>query len=103
MGALISPRRTNSFMATLSYYQALFSQNEQLALSTFPYRIVTSGAVPFSGFNPVTAFPQGRNITQYQFIDDYALTRGKHNLKFGVNFRRYDISDHNFFFNNPGV
>ena len=100
---VFGPRATNSFMATLSYYQALFSQNEQLALSTFPYRIATSGTVPFTGFNPVTSFPQGRNITQYQFIDDYALTRGSHNLKFGVNFRRYDISDHNFFFNNPGV
>ena len=49
------------------------------------------------------SFPQGRNISQYQFIDDFTLIRGKHNLKFGVNFRRYDVSDHNFFFNSPAV
>jgi len=48
-------------------------------------------------------FPQGRNITQYQFIDDFTLNRGNHNWKFGVNFRRYDVSDHNFFFNTPAV
>src|SRR5579884_365575 len=100
---VFGPHATNSFMATLSYYFALFEQNQQLALSTFPYRIITSGTVPFSGFNPVTSFPQGRNITQYQFIDDYSLTKGNHNLKFGVNYRRYDVSDHNFFFNSPGV
>ena len=49
------------------------------------------------------SFPQGRNVTQYQFIDDYSLNRGKHNLKFGANFRRYDVSDHNFFYNSPAV
>lgn len=100
---VFGPRATNSFMATLSYYQALFQQNEQLATNTFPYQIITSGSVPFSGFNQLTQFPQGRNITQYQIIDDFTLIRGKHNLKFGVNFRRYDVSDHNFFYNNPGV
>jgi hypothetical protein len=31
------------------------------------------------------------------------LTRGRHNFKFGFNFRRYDVSDHNFFFSNPAV
>ena len=63
-------------------------------------------------FNAAHAFPQGRNITQYQFIDDFSWTHGNHNFKFGENFRRYDVSDHNFFFNyalrllglhNPGL
>ena len=100
---VFGPPATNSVMATLSYYFALFEQDQQLAASTFPVRIVTSSPVPFTGFNAITSFPQGRNITQYQFIDDYTLTHGSHNFKVGVNFRRYDISDHNFFFNSPGV
>ncbi len=100
---VFGPRASNSFMATLSYYFALFEQNQQLAASTFPYDITTSGTVPFSGFNNLHDFPQGRNITQYQFIDDYALTLGNHNLKFGANYRRYDVSDHNFFYNSPLV
>ena len=41
-------------------------------------------------------FPQGRNVTQYQFIDDFSWTKGKHNFKFGGNFRRYDITDYTF-------
>ncbi len=100
---IFGPRAANSFMATLSYYQALFSQSEPLASNTFPYDIQTSGTVPFTGLQSAADFPQGRNITQYQFIDDYTLTVGRHNLKFGENFRRYDVSDHNFFYNYPAV
>ncbi|MFN7993720.1 MAG: carboxypeptidase regulatory-like domain-containing protein [Bryobacteraceae bacterium] len=100
---IFGPRSSNNFMATLSYYFALFQQNHDLAYQTFPYQVITSGTVPFTGFNPMVNFPQGRNITQYQFIDDYTLIRGNHNLKFGANFRRYDVSDHNFYFNYPGV
>lgn len=107
---IFGPRSTNSFMATLSHYVAQFAQNHQLATSTFPYDVITTGEVNFGEFNggnyitnPLHSFPQGRNITQYQFIDDYTLNRGNHNLKFGANFRRYDISDHNFFYNSPRV
>ena len=100
---IFGPRATNSFMATFSHYTALFEQNHDLAYSTFPYQIATSGSVPFTGFNSLADFPQGRNISQYQFIDDYTLNRGRHNLKFGMNYRRYDVSDHNFFYNYPVV
>ena len=49
-------------------------------------------------------FPQGRNVTQYQFVDDFSWTKGKHTLKFGANFRRYDITDYTFsVLNNPEV
>jgi hypothetical protein len=100
---ILGPRATNSFMATLSYYRAQFTQDTALDMSTFPYGILTSGSVPFTGFNGIYEFPQGRNITQYQFIDDFSYTAGTHTLKFGENFRRYDVSDHNFSFNGPGV
>lgn len=100
---VLGPRATNSFTGTVSHYIAQFQQNASLATGTFPYGLVTSGTVPFTDFNPIYEFPQGRNITQYQFIDDFTMTRGKHNLKFGANFRRYDVSDHNFFFDSPAV
>ena len=105
--------KTNVFTAAGSHYVAQFAQNHNLAFSTFPYDFVTSGpgtsvnlggltstTVP-AGFNPLHDFPQGRNITQYQFIDDFSWTHGRHTLRFGGNFRRYDVSDHNFFYNNP--
>lgn len=100
---IFGPRSTNQFTASLSHYIAQFQQDPALVQSTFPYQVVTSGAVPFTGFNSQGSFPQGRNITQYQFIDDFTLTRGRNNFKFGFNFRRYDVSDHNFFFNNPAA
>jgi hypothetical protein len=34
-------------------------------------------------------------------VDDVTVISGKHDLKFGVNFRRYDVSDHNFFNTTP--
>jgi hypothetical protein len=100
---IFNSRSTNQFTASFSHYVAQFQQDAALVASTFPYQIVDSGAVPFSGFNSQGSFPQGRNITQYQFFDDLTLTRGRHNFKFGFNFRRYDVSDHNFFWVNPGV
>ncbi len=102
---VFGPSSTNSFTATASHYVAQFAQNAALVAKTFPTGIITSGgSVNFTSFNAAYAFPQGRNVTQYQFIDDFSLTKGaNHTLKFGANFRRYDISDHNFFWNTPGT
>lgn len=109
---VFSPNATNQFIASFSHYVAQFSQNAQAVASTFPYGVFTSGSVPFggplfggadTGFNLQGSFPQGRNITQYQFIDDYTLVKGRNTFKFGENFRRYDVSDHNFVYNNPAV
>jgi hypothetical protein len=101
-----SSATSNNFTAALSHYVAQFAQNYQLASSTFPFALNFAGTVPFTNgtgpqWNPLYDFPQGRNITQYQFIDDLSMNRGKHSWKFGVNFRRYDVSDHNFFYNSP--
>ncbi len=100
---IFGPTATNQFIASFSHYVAQFAQNPAEVASTFPYQISTSGAVPFTSFNAQGSFPQGRNITQYQFIDDITVVKGKHTLKFGENYRRYDVSDHNFFYNNPAV
>lgn len=105
---IFGPRVTNSFVAAGSHYDALFTQSQPLAYNTFPYQFISTGTVAFGGanlfgFNDLTDFPSGRNITQYQFIDDLTVSRGKHSLKFGGNFRRYDVSDHNFTFNYPGT
>ncbi len=39
-------------------------------------------------------FPQGRNVTQYQLVDDLSWTKGNHGFKFGVNFLRIDYADY---------
>ena len=39
-------------------------------------------------------YTQGRKVTQWQINDNLIWTRGRHNMKFGVNTRRLDISDY---------
>ena len=101
---VFGPTKTNSFTATLSHYVAQFTAPN--AVSTFNYGQAFSGFGNYDFTSPNSLapdFPQGRNITQYQFIDDFSWTRGNHTFKFGENFRRYDVSDHNFFWNSPLV
>jgi hypothetical protein len=101
---VFNSRMTNAFTAALSHYVAQFVQNTALVQSVFPYATTFAQGVQFTGVNGAgEAFPQGRNVTQYQFIDDFSYTRGRHSFKFGENFRRYDVSDHNFFYNTPLV
>ncbi len=104
---VFSPNVTNEFTAAGSHYVAQFAQNQDLALSTFPQALIFGGTNPLgaaslsSVIGRMEAFPQGRNITQYQFIDNLSWNKGHHSFKFGGNFRRYDVSDHNFFYNTP--
>jgi hypothetical protein len=96
---------TNQFVYAGSYYRAIFDQVD--AAGTFPTQLYmnplgyTSLGGPFGGAGEYI-FPQGRNATQYQFVDDFSVTKGSQNLKFGANFRRYDITDYVFSeFTNP--
>ena len=104
---VFSPTKTNEFTAAGSHYVAQFAQDEAKALGTFPQAMVFGGTNPLGApasnniVGRMEAFPQGRNITQYQFIDNFTWSHGNHGLKFGGNFRRYDVSDHNFFYTNP--
>jgi len=86
----------NQFILTGSWYSAIFappSLNAATALA--PYQLSFAGgefATPGGLFYPT--WPQGRNVTQYQISDDYAWQKGNHSLKFGVSFRRNDITDY---------
>jgi len=90
-----SPRVLNSFIVSGLYYSAFFkSANQNAATALFPYAQIwldTNGYNLLGGEN--YAFPQGRNVTQAQFVDDLSITRGSHELKAGVNFKRLDITD----------
>jgi hypothetical protein len=85
----------NQFIASGSYYSAIFrSVNQAAATALFPYNLYTDLYTPIGGENEV--FPQGRNVTQYQFVDDLSIIKGNHNIKFGGNFKRNNISDYFF-------
>jgi len=95
--------KVNSFNASLLWYSAGFaSQSPTGAASsltgvaggsmTLAFNDGSLAALNALGFD----FPQGRNITQYQFVDDFSWVRGRHTFRVGANFHRDDISDQNF-------
>jgi hypothetical protein len=100
-----SPMLSNQFLFSMIYYVAVFS-NANEAASEDP----TKGGMPFSVIfadtllsnNPGAAFPggenfewpQGRNVTGYQFQDDLSWTKGKHTLSVGWTMRRDDVTDY---------
>lgn len=58
-----------------------------------PFRLSFAGGAFYHLGRDLNDWPQGRNVTQYQILADFSKVKGKHNLKFGVNFRRNDITD----------
>ena len=97
---VFSPNATNQFIYAGSYYRAIFTNNDP---QLFPQDVFGYG-FNLTDLGAVASFPQGRNVTQYQFVDDFSWTKGVHALKFGANFRRYDITDYTFsVLNNPLV
>jgi carboxypeptidase family protein len=94
--------KMNDFKASLLWYSAGFTmQNPQGEIAALPITPSSTATVELndgslSALNALGfLFPQGRNITQYQVVDDFSWVRGRHNFKVGANFRRDDISDYN--------
>lgn len=87
----------NQFILAGQYYAARFgSPDINQVLSTFPTTIRFNGG-QFANMGGITYdFPQGRNITRYQIIDDLEKTWGNHTFRTGVNFHRNDMNDLNF-------
>lgn len=84
----------NQFILSGSWYSALFSpENLNAATQLMPFRLRFSGDTFFSLGRFLNDWPQGRNSTQYQAVDDFSWLKGKHALKFGVNFHRNDVTD----------
>jgi hypothetical protein len=89
--------KVNNFITSLQWYSALFTMTNPTAeFQTLPQTVAFGDNSLFPLNNDGTAFPQGRSVTQYGVVDDFSWTRGRHGLRFGVNFRRDDVSDHNF-------
>lgn len=79
-------RAVNQFIAAFQWSGILFGPaNYPAALAAFPAKLTFSdGSLHYLGQNQ--ADPVGRHITQYQFVDDFSKTFGKHTLKAGVDF-----------------
>jgi len=85
-------RAVNQFIGAFQWSGILFGPaNYPAALAAFPAKLTFSdGSFHYLGQNQ--ADPVGRHITQYQFVDDFSLTLGKHTLKAGVDFLRDDLN-----------
>jgi Carboxypeptidase regulatory-like domain/TonB dependent receptor len=98
---IFSPTIANNFIFSDLWYSAIFqSTNVAAANAAFPEILCSSdtslsclgaagGEFPVGFF-----FPQGRNVEQWQLVDDLSITKGRNNFKMGVNFRRDDVSDY---------
>ena len=95
-----SPNLTNQIVLAANWYTAFFGPTSlSTTLAAFPTYLNFSDG----GLNGSTGvgtlglpffFPQGRNVAQYQFVDDLSWVRDRHTLRFGYNFRRSNISDY---------
>jgi hypothetical protein len=96
-----SPNVTNQFLLAIEWYSAIFTNTSlEASKAIVPFSFAFADA-PVSS-NPGGAllggenfeWPQGRNVTNYQFADDLSWTRGNHTIKVGWSMRRDDVSDY---------
>jgi outer membrane receptor protein involved in Fe transport len=101
---VITPNLINSAVIAANWYTSTFGPaNVAAAQSVLPFWAYfgygadgsgTAGSPGLTNLGVPSYYPQGRNVTQYQLVDDVSWTHGKHNFKFGGDFRRDLISDY---------
>jgi len=94
----IGVKGANSLLFAAQYYRAIFGPlSLSQTLAAFPTTVVANDGA-FTGVGGIDYYwPQGRNVTGYQIVDDYSYNlSAKHTLKAGVYFHRNLISDHDY-------
>jgi hypothetical protein len=92
---IFSPMKTNQLIISGMWYSAIFGPQSNPAQSIYPGTLEnfdTSSWANMGGIN--YDFPQGRNVSQAQIVDDFTWTKGNHTLQFGGNFRYNKVSDY---------
>lgn len=92
---IMGATKVNEFKMSGQWYSAIFTNPDRAAtLAAFPTTLaLADGTLTTLGGVIGQDFPQGRNVTGYQFVDDFSWTIGKQSLKFGVNYHRNDVTD----------
>jgi outer membrane receptor protein involved in Fe transport len=103
---VISPTAVNNIIASVLWYSAIFGPaSTSAAQSVFPtdFQFSTGNSGGDNGATGLynmgvawNAFPQGRDVGQFQLIDDFTKVHGSHTWKFGVNFRKNRITDFSY-------
>jgi len=90
---VFSPTLVNDFNPGYYWYSAIFEPtNFPAARAASPFEFTGGGFTAIYG--DARDWPQGRNVTNWQILDNLTWTRGTHTLKFGENLRRTLVSDH---------
>jgi hypothetical protein len=91
-------KAANNLVLSAQYYSAIFTtQNLAASLAAFPTTtyFIDGSFTNLGGEDFV--WPQGRNVTGYQVVDDYSYSLGsQHTLKLGLYFHRNLVSDHDY-------
>jgi hypothetical protein len=88
------PTAVNQFNASTWFYAAAFNPaNQSGALQALPTVVEVTGS-PLSRIGGENyAFPQGRRVFQYQVIDDFTKTAGKHTFRLGVSWLHDTVTE----------
>ena len=87
------PTLVNDFDPGFFWYSYIFQPTDfAKARTASPFEFWGGNFTPIYGSAP--AWPQGRDTTNWQLIDNLTGARGAHTLKFGENLRRRLVSDH---------
>jgi hypothetical protein len=88
---VISPTLVNNFIASASWYTAIFGVADFAKTTALMPETISVGD---AGWTSVGAgFPNGRNVGQAQLVDDLTWIHGKHTIKGGINYRFDKITD----------
>ena len=91
-------KAANNLVVSAQYYSAIFTtQNLAASLAAFPTTTYfLDGSFTNLGGEDFV-WPQGRNVTGYQLVDDFSYGLGsQHTLKVGIYFHRNLVSDHDY-------
>jgi Carboxypeptidase regulatory-like domain len=92
---VINSNISNQFLFGVIWYSSVFTNTNLAAANALvPYALTfTNGS--FTGLGGEdNDWPQGRNVTNYQFSDDVSISHGRHTFQFGAYFRRDNVTDY---------
>jgi outer membrane receptor protein involved in Fe transport len=101
---IVKPNIINQFIFAANWYTAYFGPaNTTATLAAFPTYLAgiydggSNGSAAAGGTGTLgmpSAYIDGRDVTQYQFVDDLSWVKGNHTFRFGYDFRRDDVNDY---------
>jgi hypothetical protein len=92
---VFNPTLTNQFLLAATWYSAIFKPaNLPATLAAFPGTLFPNDGSLTTLGGADFAFPEGRNVTQFQFGDDVSKTVGNHTIKVGAKYHKNYVSDH---------